>query len=257
MGDSYVESFQVFERHYFGNIAENILKKDHPNLDFELLNFGRSGYDIADIYSYQITLVEQFNPDYILYIISKNDLEPKYSDPLRPKAILENDRLTISFNFDSSLIRNYEKSKFFIQNFSLFTMLNNGRKKINEVSILSILLDKIYTWIISHSDEIKPFQKLEYKINPVTAKIVETLDPKKVIFVNRDNSELPLEFKKLYAKKGFVFIDLSETLISLKEAGMDPYKWEITGKEGHWNYNAHQAIGIILAEKINGLIVHN
>ena len=79
MGDSYVESFQVFERDYFGNIAESILNKEYLNIDFEFLNFGRSGFDIASIYAYQKIFVENFNPDIILYMISNDDLEPQPS----------------------------------------------------------------------------------------------------------------------------------------------------------------------------------
>ena len=66
LGDSYVESFQVFDRHYFGNIAENILKKKYPDKDFEFLNFGRSGFDIKNIYVYHKTFVEKFSPDFVL-----------------------------------------------------------------------------------------------------------------------------------------------------------------------------------------------
>lgn len=101
LGDSFVESFQIFERDYFGEIAENYLEIIYSEKQFEFLNFGRSGFDIADIYAYQKILVEKFNPDFTLYMVSNGDLEPHYSDPLRPRTFIENDSLIISLNFNS------------------------------------------------------------------------------------------------------------------------------------------------------------
>ena len=129
MGDSYVEAFQIFRRDYFGEIAKKYLKQQYPKNKIEILNFGRSGFDIADIYAYQKSYAEKFNPDFILYMISNDDLVPKYSDPLRPKTIIKNDSLKISFHFDPQEIEIFEKTKFITQNFAIFNMLNNGRKR--------------------------------------------------------------------------------------------------------------------------------
>jgi len=257
MGDSYVESFQIFQRDYFGEIAKNYLENIYQTKQFEFLNFGRSGFDIADIYAYQKTLVEKFNPDFILYMISNEDLEPKYSDPLRPRTIIENDSLVVSLYFKQHEIEVFEKTKFLTQNFSILNMLNNGRKKTKVIPFFAILLDKIYYWFnpenestISHP----VYHKADYQINPVTKKIIESLDPNKVIIVNRDLEELPWKFQELCLNNGLKYFDISKKLNSMKENGIDPNWWKVTNKRGHWNQKAHQTVGKEIAIKISEII---
>lgn len=253
IGDSFIESFQIFERDYFGKIAEDHLEDKYQTKQFEFLNFGRSGFDIADIYAYQKTLIEKFNPDFILYMLSNEDLEPLYSDPLRPKTIIKNDSLIISFNFNPQEIEVFEKTKFLTQNSTIFNMLNNGKKKTKTTPFNAIILDKIYFWFnpesectISHSKH----QKTEYQINSVTKKIIESLDTNKIIIVNRDLEEMPREFQKLCSNNGLKYFDLSTTLNSMKEHGIDPNEWKVTKKSGHWNQKAHQILGKEIAMKI-------
>ena len=104
LGDSFIESYQVFERDYFGTIAEKLLSQKYEKLHFEILNFGRAGFDISDMYVYQNTFVEEFNPDYIFYMVSTADLVPKYSDVLRPKTLIQDGNLTISKEYSTSEI---------------------------------------------------------------------------------------------------------------------------------------------------------
>ena len=49
LGDSYVESFQVFRRDQFISIMEKQLSKNFDK-SVEVLNFGRSGFDLADMF---------------------------------------------------------------------------------------------------------------------------------------------------------------------------------------------------------------
>lgn len=257
IGDSYVESFQIFERDYFGKIAENYLENKYPKKHFEFLNFGRSGFDIADIYAYQKTFIEKFNPDFILYMISNGDLEPKYSDPLRPRTIIENDSLVVSFNFKQQEIEVFEKTKFLTQNFSILHMLNNGRKKTKTTPFFAILLDKIYFWFNSENDSIlfhSVQQVAEYQINPVTKKIIESLDTNKIIIVNRDLQELPSQFERLCVDNGFDYFDLSKNLNLMKEQGNDPNEWKVTKKMGHWNQKAHKVIGKEISKNLSNII---
>lgn len=256
LGDSYVESFQVFERDYFGNIAENILINEYPKRKFEFLNFGRSGFDIANMYSYQKSFIELFNPDFIVYMLSNADLEPRNRDPLIPKVKLRNDSLVVSLNFVASDIKMFERTKFFTQNFIILNMLNECRRKIKSVPIQAILLEKIYKWFkLPHLEmEYQYGKNSTYRINPVTQKIVETLDSNKVIFINRDMLELPGEYLKLCNDNGISFFDLSQVLNSMKKSGIDPVGWKVTGKKGHWNKQAHSIVGSFLANKIKILI---
>lgn len=256
MGDSYVESFQIFERDYFGEIAENYLENEYRDQHFEFLNFGRSGFDIADIYAYQKTFVDKFSPDFILYLISNEDLEPKYTDALRPRTIIENDSLIISFNFVPREVEIFENTKFLTQNSTILNMLNNGRKKTQTIPMLAILLEKIYFWFNPEHklETILSEQAKEYKIDPVTSRIIKSLDTEKVIIVNRGLQELPQEFQKLCIDNGFNYFDLSEKLVLMKDLGDDPIEWEVTNKSGHWNHKAHEVVGEEIAITLRNII---
>lgn len=256
MGDSHVESFQIFERDYFGVIAEHYLEEKFPDRKFEFLNFGRSGFDIADMYAYQKTFANNFNPDFILYIISDEDLEPGYSDPLRPKTIVENDSLKISFIFDHKYVKKFENTKFLFHHSTILNMIANGRKKISSTPIFSILLDKIYLWLIPNKSVItlSPESNGTYKINPVTEKIIKSLDSDKVIIVNSGLQALPGEFRGLCADCGLMYFDLGGKLLRMKEMGNDPNIWNNSKISGHWNHKAHKVIGEELGIMISNII---
>ena len=250
LGDSFVESFQVFERHYFGNIAEHYLNNIEPDINFEFLNFGRSGFDIADIFVYQNTFANNFNPDFYLLIISNDDLVPKFSDPLLPKLQLKNDSLTISFNFKSSIVSSFENSKFFIQNFNIVQMMNSSRKKASKKPLLPIFFDKIYYWI-APSQTNKITSKITNRpLDPITQKVIENLDPDKTIIINRDFDKLSEEFTNICTENKIPIIDLSDLLNRYKAEGNDLNKWKATNILGHWNHNGHEIIGNYLAQKI-------
>lgn len=257
LGDSYVESFQIFQRNYFGEVAEDQLESEFPDKKFEFLNFGRSGFDIGDIYAYQKNFVEKFNPDYIIYMVANADLIPKYSDPLRPKTILRNDSLVISFDFNKNEVKMFKMTKFLTQYSSILNMIHNGRKKTKSTPLFAILLDKVYFWF--NSTKNKPnLSKNEvdnFGLNPITKKILSSLDSTKVLIFNRDTTELPQFFKHECLENNIKYFDLSEALIKMKKGGHDPNKWEVTNKIGHWNHAAHRLIGKELARSLNPLVI--
>lgn len=258
LGDSNVESFQVFERDYFGVIAEKYLKGKYPDKEFEFLNFGRSGFDIADMYAYQIILADHFNPDFYLYMISSGDLEPQYQDPLRPKTIIENDSLKIKFDPDTKELKEFKKTKYLEQHSTILNMAANGLKKIRTVPIFSILLDKVYLWFM-REESVKTVEadlSTKLEISPVTERIIKSLDTDKVIIVNRGLQELPREFRDLCIGHGLMYFDLSEKFINMKAQGVDPNRWDITNMTGHWNQKAHEVIGKELGVIVSNLIDH-
>jgi len=251
LGDSYVESFQVFERDYFGNIAEKILSRKYSDLNFEFLNFGRSGFDIANIYAYQKTFAEKFDPDFYLFFISNAVLTPKNLDPLLPKILLKNDSLIISFNFDQSQISSFERSKFFIQNFSFLQMINNSWKKSAYTPMLPIFFEKFY-FLFNPYQELSqiPEDNKAFVLSPITLKIFESLDPAKVIIVNNGYSKLHEPINELCQSRNLHVIDLSDLLSKAKESGNDLNYWKTTGKRGHWNHQGHEIIGKYITDRI-------
>jgi len=45
-------------------------------------------------------------------------------------------------------------------------------------------------------------------------------------------------------------IDLSDTLQSMKEQGIDPNFWKATKKYGHWNHEGHKAVANYIAKEL-------
>jgi hypothetical protein len=254
LGDSYVESFQVFERDYFGNIAERMLEKQYPQYRFEFLNFGRSGFDITNVYAYQKTFAEQFNPDYIFYMVCQDDLDPKYSDPLRPKTVVENDSLQVSFAFSPQEVEMFEKTKFLTQNSTIFNMINNGRKRTEQEPAMSIILEKVYYWFNDIPERKEPETPADYQPPVVTQKIVKSLDPSKVIVVNRDKKELAPSFVNLVKGEGLQYLDLSHAFDSSRTRGVDPIEWHVTKKRGHWNLSGHRIVARQLANHVSAMM---
>lgn len=256
IGDSYIEAFQIIERDHFGKVAERKLHGEVPELRFEFLNFGRSGFDIGDFYAYHKLFVNKFKPDYVLYFISNSDLSSKYSDPLCPKTVLEGDSLIVSLDFNKSVLRNYEYMKYIIQKSSIMNMINACRKKSNMVPPLSVFLGKVYNWIYSESVQNQSINEMDgiKIIDKVTMNIIQALDPDKVIFVNKSMDPIADGVVKIINNSGFRYIDLSIPLNKSKNSGNLPNNWEVTGKVGHWNRNGHQIIGQNLAMEIQKII---
>jgi hypothetical protein len=256
LGDSFIEAYQVFDRQYFGNIAENILKAKYPGKNFEILNFGCAGFEITDMYAYQKNTIEKFNPDYLFYLVSKDDLEPENSDSLRPSAIIINDSLIISYAFNPHEAKKFNRANFFLRHSAILNMLNDCRRKTKTIPIESIFLGKLYVWFFNPEKiaEVPENKKSNYTVHPVTGKIIESLDPEKVLIINRGEVSLPIEFIRLCEKRGLLYFDLGSSLVQLKNAGNDPQEWKVTGKHGHWNYYGHKVAGAEISNIVSGLV---
>lgn len=256
LGDSYVEALEVFDRQHFSVIAEKLISKSLGNKEVAILNFGRRGFDIADMYAYQKNFVEKFSPDYILYFLSSYDLKPNYTDPLRPKVKIENGELVISKNYSKKNLKTYNLSSLLIQNSTIFNMINNCIKKTDEVPFGQIILEKAYNIFRSPVSFKESEQKNnEFELNPITEKILLSLDTSKVIIVNRDINGLPDKFIPIIRKNNLKFLDLKNELNEAKEENHDPNYWKVTNKRGHWNHYGHKIVGSQLAKYITELFI--
>lgn len=249
IGDSYVESFQVFQRNYFGQIAQKQLNESSKTLKFEVLNFGRSGFDIGDSYAYGKLFVNKFEPDLSLYFLSNNDLDPLYSDPLRPKTVVQNDRLVILKDYDAGVLHKFQATKFLTQNSVVFSMLSNCVKKSKTTPVSAILFDKFYFIFNASGDDSSSAltNHQERLTHPVAREIIRSFSTENVVIVNSDSIALPEAFIQLCIENNVPILDLENQFAELRNTGVDPTYWPITKKQGHWNELGHQAIGSYLA----------
>ncbi len=112
LGDSYVEALQVERSHHFVTLAQSELNDEEapPGIQYELMNFGRSGFTQTEELWVLENEVFKFDPDLvILFFYPPNDIMDVHQDtagePLRPFPIFEQDgslRLDTSFNQSSA-----------------------------------------------------------------------------------------------------------------------------------------------------------
>jgi hypothetical protein len=250
LGDSYVEGFQVFDRDHFRNILEEELQKKIKQ-KVEVLNFGRSGFDIGDMYCYNETIVRNFNPDYSLFFVAQGDVKPKFSDPLRLKVKLSGDSLLIYKGYPEDFIRKYNASRFLIQNSTIMNMLNNCKKTAESKGFAPILLDKFYKPFMGQNNlDLEHADSKSDTIPEITIRILQHLDYQKDIIVNRDITGLDENFVSLVKDFGLTYINLQDTLINMKQNGIEPNFWKATKKYGHWNPEAHRAVAEYIANQL-------
>jgi hypothetical protein len=253
LGDSYVESFQLFRRDQFHSIIENKLSQN-LGMPVEVLNFGRSGFDLADMYAYQQTFVKRFHPDLVVYFLSEADLVCTQTDPLVPKAIVSNGKIEITNALmPADYLNSFVKTKILFQNSSILQMLNNSRKLIKEGQLFPKLFDKFY---IQKSKEANHAQT-NLKVPEVAIKIAENFSSK-VVVCNRGTEQLSQEFLYILESNQTPYLDLNDTLsIYTNSGGGDPFYWPVTKKQGHWNYQAHQVVGNYLSNHLELIVREN
>lgn len=244
LGDSYVESFQVFDRHYFGRIMENILSKKLDK-SVEVLNFGRSGFDIGDCYVYYNTFVKKFNPDYVLYILGSNDFTTRNSEPLLPIVKIDKQSLKIEKPYlTSDYLNKYKKMDPFLSKVVLLNNLNTGRKLFKKKEyVLPQLFDKLYVKNIENQEigEVNHNNRLE-----ISSEIKLILN-----YLNNNNGYFFLRSDIEIVNSNYTFYDISQVF---KNKDYNPHEWKIAKTTGHWNNRAHKDIGKYMAEEMEKII---
>ncbi len=143
LGDSYVEGFQVQPRHHFRTLLERQLQETLAPEKVEVLNFGRSGFDLANSRAYDSLFVAKFHPDFTLYFLAVSDLEQSKDDPLLPYWYLEGGQLKLSDDFRrSGSLRTFQLVKSGLHHSSILQMLNNDLKLVKAGEASRILFEK-------------------------------------------------------------------------------------------------------------------
>mgnify|MGYP006094848001 CR=1 FL=1 len=251
LGDSYVESFQVFTRHHFLSHLENNLQ----HLKVNTMNFGRSGFDFADMYGYKREFVDSFNPDLSVYMINNNDLHLDGSnDPLIPRARLVESQLRTKPLFNIDKVNNFIFFQTFLNNSVVINLINKCRKKINSSSLYSIIFAK-------PNLPISKFHKnIDYEdsiLAPIIYKILDTISPKKTIIINIGKKPLPQTFLSKCNENGIQCFDFKPIFKSMEDSNYNPYYWDVTNKYGHWNHYTHKLIGKYCTKIIQEFIDNN
>ena len=255
LGDSYVEGFQVQPRDHFRSILEEALQNHLADSNVQVLNFGRSGFDLANSYAYDRMFVSDFQPDVTVYFLALSDLEQSKDDPLLPHWYLQGQQLKMSYDFrQSDYLDKFQVAKHGLQNSSILQMLNNDMKLVQAGEAPRIIFEKAALWW--HPEEDSSAPELP-EVDPVSLAIIQDMGrrPGSVI-VNRDSLAFPPSVQRAIQHAGIPLISVSDTLQALEATGVDGNAWEATGSQGHWNHAGHQAVGEYLNHRLRPILRH-
>jgi hypothetical protein len=243
LGDSYVEGFQVFDRHHFRFLLEKQLT-DKLKQKVEVMNFGRSGFNLADVYAYAQIFASRFKPDLYLYFLSNEDLTSRQTDRLLPKVTINPDSsLSIHIPDDEKRIALY-KSQLSYMNQSALAMLT--RNVINQTKNPALIMNKLFDKLYSTPKGQLYGSSQTTAIDPVNLTVLNNLNTKKelIISIAREEPNIPEQFNSL------VIVRLHEVLTKNGQYDESYHYWKGSGKSGHWNQEAHHVIANIIASNV-------
>ncbi len=256
LGDSYVEGFQVFDRHHFRRVMEKELAH-HSEKTVEVLNFGRSGFDLEDMVTYYHTYVNKYLPDVTLLLLFEEDFHPAVSDPLVPRLEFENGRPGVTFSASKSYREQYLKYKDVPYYSAYFNMALNCWKQHRRGLTGSKLLGKFYGMsnktkkgTRTKGSRPSPGMVSEYDLEKTQQLLTYLNDITSLVIVKCDSARLSEELEVILRDNSIKIIDLNAKIRQLEERDFDPNYWEVTNQTGHWNHAAHAAIGRHLAEEL-------
>ena len=227
IGDSFVEAIQVFERHHFGYKLEKLLNSS--NNKFQVLNFGRSGFNLNDSYCYFENFVKYFNTDINLVFISPGDLLIRDKIKNRPNAYLDNGKLKIDYS----------------PNYKYNTSLDFFRGKSIILGYLNKTFQKIKTW---NSNYPKENEKSLQKLTDVQKKIILHLSKNNSTFVihyettNEKYNYLLDDFISFSIENKINIIYLNELFEDLNKKNVNYNYWPLKKIKGHFNIDGHNEI---------------
>ena len=254
IGDSYVEGFQVQERNHFRHLMEQKLQEHIKDRDIQVLNFGRSGFDLANSYAYYLNFVADFDPDITLYFLAASDLMQSKDDPLLPSWYLDDGQLRMSNDFqESSYLKTFQWASHGLHHSSILQMLNDNLKLVQIGEAPHIILGKAAAWL--YPEQANKSNTPQPEVDEVSLAIIQELGRHSgSVIINRDSISFPPEAQHTIRQADIPLIYVADTLEPLHQQGMDAIAWKVTNTRGHWNHLGHQAVATYLSQKLIPII---
>lgn len=258
IGDSFVEGFQVKDKFHFRNVLESELAKNNPGMNFEVLNFGRSGLDFRTMYIFYELIVKHYNPDIVLIFVNESDFKTR-DENLGPYLMLNNSNGTFSFDYSFNNSESFRKKikTSYLRRFSMYSLLQADLAAFESGKTMQVLFDKLYP-LSEKSEEVTksnfdsdPFKPLNRAILNEYSKVQSNTGTQ---FYTVSVNKLTDDTRKLIDSSGIKVFDLEEVYRRLTFNNINPFYWKATNMMGHWNQDAHYAIGKYISYKITGIL---
>ena len=262
LGDSFVLGHTVFERHHFKTVLARELGLALGR-EVEVLNFARADYCLWNMHQHYVEHAATWDHDLALFFLADGDLAPAYpADPaMYPYTELADGHLRINRDFQGSA-----KRALYVQLEPVLTTLALPRMGFNLLKVVdsgqwrAMLLGKF-----APRTETGPTVALGEVPGPLPEEVRLGPAPRPLPPVTpavlRDlrergrcaavlNWALRPAWRDGVLASGIPVVDLAPLWNVMEQNGIDPWFWSVTGQHGHWNHEAHQALGRHLAAAI-------
>lgn len=245
-GDSFTEGFQVFEPYKFSRVFEKSINLK-STIPVEVLNFGISNVVLPEMYIRKKRLAEKFNIDLFVYVLDSYDFV------FQPEGILSSVELAEKNNqlyIESSTSKSYEiyqKTQLLIDQSSYLNFAFDAYLLVRRGQALPILFDKFYPNTTIDYFEDLPNNHFNH-LSEQYLKIIAEMAKENTVFVFRENADETL--KSQLAPFNIPIIETKLILDRLRKKDINPYYWESTQTIGHFNFEANNAFGNYLGEKL-------
>jgi len=242
IGDSQVEGHQLFARDHFGAILEAELAR-LTGVSVEVMNFGMSGLNLSDMYCYFVDFAGRFEPDVTFFLIGAGDIDKSPPRRERPYCELVADSLVINYEFAGSPTFAWkQKTATFRGQSAVLNLVNRAREVYGRGLAPEVLLGKF--WPASPARAESPG---DVSLTETTRRILEELAGRGDVCLLMADS-LPDDVVAAMMEEYGCAIDLRDPLNQVEG---DPRYWIATDQVGHWNHEAHKAVGVFLAGELS------
>lgn len=240
IGDSYVRGEHIFPREHFATKMIQKLENKYPNTGFEVLNFGRIGYNLNDYYCTYKNEVEKYNPDFTFMFVFTQDFWDFNRNRFRPFVEKKEGKLVINNSFANlPAYKNRIKTKKYRGISVLAAMLKKGK---TDFDYKRDLFDGLFSSdiIVKHSDSTKYVEMYD--------DLLRKIEQEDIIVVSTNRTG---DFYKNKLKQAKLdYIDVANALNDVKDIDKEYHYWKATNMYGHWNHKAHKKIGEYLAKQM-------
>lgn len=256
IGDSFIEGLQVKEKFHFRSVLESKLRSKSNNKNIEVLNFGRSGLDFRRMYILHELYVKEFKPDIVLFFVNESDFTT-YDERIGPELIMdENKNLIIDKRFAESEEFDRKIKYSSLRSFSIYNLFQSAYTNYIAGETSNILFGKLPIPAIGGDDNNELEEKHD-KLFRLNSAVLNNLSKEKsgtqiiiVSIASNKANRLTEDYTELIKEYGIEILFLDEVYNELENKGVDPFFWAATNQRGHWNYEAHNAIGKFLSKNL-------
>ena len=250
MGDSYVQGMYLEDEFFFQTLLEQQLA-ERKDQEVQVMNFGRTEYNLSNAFGYYTAFVNEFEPDVCLFFVDRGDLYMK-PNKLSIAMKLEGDSLVLSQEFkNTAQFKALKKIEVPVANSGLLKLLVKGKGVIDNGKAPEVLFGKFYPVDTSSQNNLEYGMLEEDKNRPLNLKILEAISNiQSEVYIVIKNNDIPTFYQEQFANLKINTIPLYETIDNLKSQELKPYFWPVTGKRGHWNYTANQAVADYLTNAL-------